>query len=147
MVGDLTDKMPNLPYPRTTEFNPRSPSLINTDQKHMVYQNGSLYIYSDTTGLISSIPFSSPFTTPSQKDLFQATPITANRRNMFFQGMRDNSPYLGYLTRLDTYNETVGVNFPLQRHDPHVLALKKTDTAILMSRPPSPLLFLCPSPC
>ncbi|KAF9323512.1 hypothetical protein BGZ91_003537 [Linnemannia elongata] len=42
MVGDLTDKMPNLPYPRTTQFNPRSPSLINTDQKHMVYQNGSL---------------------------------------------------------------------------------------------------------
>ncbi|KAH7050480.1 hypothetical protein BKA57DRAFT_491798 [Linnemannia elongata] len=89
----------------TTEFSPGSSSLINTDQRHMVYQNGSLYLYSDTTGLISSIPFSSPFTTPSQKDLFQATPITANRRNMFFQGMRDNSPYIGYLARLDTYNE------------------------------------------
>ncbi|KAF9274272.1 hypothetical protein BGZ88_003145 [Linnemannia elongata] len=106
MVGDLTDKMPNLPYARTTEFSPGSSSLINTDQRHMVYQNGGLYLYSDTTGLISSIPFSSPFTTPLQKDLFQATPITANRRNMFFQGMRDNSPYLGYLARLDTYSET-----------------------------------------
>ncbi|KAG0047991.1 hypothetical protein BGZ89_004733 [Linnemannia elongata] len=42
IVGDLTDKMPNLPYPRTTEFSPRFSPLINTDQRHMVYQSGSL---------------------------------------------------------------------------------------------------------
>ncbi|KAG0065130.1 hypothetical protein BGZ89_008573 [Linnemannia elongata] len=104
MVGELTDKIPKLPYPKSTTFDVYSSraTTINTDQRHMVYQNGSIYLYSDTTGLISSFPFSSPFATPKQKDFFQATPIPSYRRNMFFQGMRQNSSYLGYLTGLNS---------------------------------------------
>ncbi|KAG0065131.1 hypothetical protein BGZ89_008574 [Linnemannia elongata] len=108
MVGELTDKIPKLPYPKSTTFDVYSSraTTINTDQRHMVYQNGSIYLYSDTTGLISSFPFSSPLATPKQKDLFQATPIPAYRRNMFFQGMGPNSSYLGYLARVDIISDS-----------------------------------------
>ncbi|KAG0060036.1 hypothetical protein BGZ89_012604, partial [Linnemannia elongata] len=53
MVGELTDEIPKLPKLSTAAY-------ITTDQRHMVYQNGSIYLYSDTTGLILSFPFSSP---------------------------------------------------------------------------------------
>ncbi|KAF8939643.1 hypothetical protein BGZ47_008084, partial [Haplosporangium gracile] len=110
MMGDLTDKLPKLPKPKTTTFVQQNFPVptINTDQRHMVYQNGSLYLYSDITGLISSFPFSSPLTTPTQKDFFQATPIPTDRRNMLFQGARQNSSYLGYLTRTDNRTDTTG---------------------------------------
>ncbi|KAG9069766.1 hypothetical protein KI688_009091 [Linnemannia hyalina] len=120
MVGELTDKIPKLPNPMSTTFAIQySPApTINTDQRHMVYQNGSLYLYSDTTGLISSFPFSSPLTTPTQKDFFQATPIPTSRRNMFFQGMRQNSSYLGYLARVDSLidieDDSLNINMTMQ---------------------------------
>jgi hypothetical protein len=101
VIGDLTDKIPELPNPKTKTFNfnysPAPP--FNTDQRHMVYSNGSLYIYSDTTGIISSIPFPSPYVNPIQSNIHRASPITKNERNMFFGGSRQNSSYLGYLTR------------------------------------------------
>ncbi|KAG0250680.1 hypothetical protein BGZ95_007123 [Linnemannia exigua] len=56
-------------------------------------------MYSDTTGLISSFPFPNVHATPIQKDIHQASPIANNTRNMFFQGTRQNSSYLSYLTR------------------------------------------------
>ncbi|KAF9147809.1 hypothetical protein BG015_010502 [Linnemannia schmuckeri] len=114
MMGDLTDRFPKLPNPKATTFNLQySPApTVNTDQRHMVYQNGTLYLYSDATGLISSLPFSSPLTTPTQKDFFQASPIPTNKRNMLFQGTRQNSSYLGYLTRTD--NSTSPSNLSMQ---------------------------------
>ncbi|KAF9541081.1 hypothetical protein EC957_003408 [Mortierella hygrophila] len=118
MVGELTDKIPKLPSPMSTSFAVQyyPAPTVNTDQRHMVYQNGSLYLYSDTTGLISSFPFSSPLTTPTQKDYFQATPIPTGRRNMFFQGMGQNSSYLGYLARVDglTDFDSDNINMTMQ---------------------------------
>lgn len=113
MVGELTDKFPKLPNPKATTFALRyyPAPTVNTDQRHMVYQNGSLYLYSDTSGLIASFPFSGPLTTPTQNDFFQATPILANRRNMFFQGMKQNSSYFAYLARVDNPTSESGVWF------------------------------------
>jgi hypothetical protein len=107
MVGELTDKFPKLPNPKATTFGHNyfpAPSA-NADQRHMVYMNGSLYLYSDTTGLISSFPFSSPHTAPTQEAVYPASPVVAGRRNMVFQGARQNSSYLGYLTRVDDAND------------------------------------------
>ncbi|KAG0354709.1 hypothetical protein BGX24_006848, partial [Mortierella sp. AD032] len=102
MVGELTDRIPKLPNPKATTYNNPSrykPVALNSDQRHMVYMNGTLYMFSDSTGLISSFPFPSVFVTPIQKDIHQASPIANNTRNMFFQGTRQNSSYLSYLTR------------------------------------------------
>ncbi|KAF9907067.1 hypothetical protein EC991_011371 [Linnemannia zychae] len=103
MLGQLTDKIPKLPNPKTKTFvqdyDPAPP--FNTDQRHMLYSNGSLYMYSDTTGLISSFPFLSPLNTaPIQKPFYQASPIAATERHMFFQGSRQNSSYFASLTKL-----------------------------------------------
>ncbi|KAH7050479.1 hypothetical protein BKA57DRAFT_528050, partial [Linnemannia elongata] len=116
MVGELTDEIPKLPNRKSTTFTIYSSaaSYINTDQRHMVYQNGSIYLYSDTTGLISSFPFSSPLATPNQKEFAQATPIPTNGRNMFFQGMRQNSSYLGYLARADNLTDRITLNMTMQ---------------------------------
>ncbi|KAH7050478.1 hypothetical protein BKA57DRAFT_534768 [Linnemannia elongata] len=107
MVGELTDEIPKLLKLSTAAY-------ITTDQRHMVYQNGSIYLYSDTTGLISSFPFTSPHVTPKQKELVQATPIATNGRTMFFQGMRQNSSYLGYLTRVDNRTDRITLNMTMQ---------------------------------
>ncbi|KAK3841707.1 MAG: hypothetical protein J3R72DRAFT_510001 [Linnemannia gamsii] len=99
MVGELTDRIPKLPNPKATTYKHRSKYAINSDQRHMVYMNGTLYMYSDSTGLISSFPFPNVLVTPTQKDLHQASPIANDTRNMFFQGTRQNSSYLSYLTQ------------------------------------------------
>ncbi|KAG0380384.1 hypothetical protein BGX24_008633 [Mortierella sp. AD032] len=61
MVGELTDKIPKLPNPKATtyktDYSPSAP--VYSDQRHMVYMNGTLYMCSDSTGLISSFPFPS----------------------------------------------------------------------------------------
>ncbi|KAG0292656.1 hypothetical protein BGZ96_003870 [Linnemannia gamsii] len=51
MVGELTDKFPTFPTPKTTSYGlDYSPAPNATvDQRHMIYMNGSLYLYSDTT--------------------------------------------------------------------------------------------------
>ncbi|KAK3841694.1 MAG: hypothetical protein J3R72DRAFT_151125 [Linnemannia gamsii] len=99
MVGELTDRIPKLPNPKATTYKHRSKYAINSDQRHMVYMNGTLYMYSDSTGLISSFPFPNVLVTPTQKDLHQASPIANDTRNMFFQCTRQNSSYLSYLTQ------------------------------------------------
>ncbi|KAK5822299.1 hypothetical protein F5H01DRAFT_335414 [Linnemannia elongata] len=117
MVGELTDEIPKLPHRKSTAFPIQlsTASYINSDQRHIVYQNGSIYLYSDTTGLISSFPFSSPLATPKQKEFVQATPIPTNGRNMFFQGMRQNSSYLGYLTQVDDHTDVrITLNMTMQ---------------------------------
>ncbi|KAK3826676.1 MAG: hypothetical protein J3R72DRAFT_479360 [Linnemannia gamsii] len=88
MVGKLTDNLPKLPKPKATtyktDYSPAAP--VNSDQRHMVYMNGTLYMYSDSTGLTSSFPFPSVLVTPIQKNIHRAFPIANNTRNMFFQG-------------------------------------------------------------
>ncbi|KAF9124064.1 hypothetical protein BGX30_001115 [Mortierella sp. GBA39] len=132
MVGELTDKIPKLPNPKSTSFavDYYPAPTINIDQRHMVYQNGSLYLYSDTTGLISSFPFSSPLTTPTQKDFFHATPITTGRRNMFFQGMRQNSSYLGYLARVDNLTD-------IESDSPNTMQLSTIDVSFDLTASPT----------
>ncbi|KAF9080709.1 hypothetical protein BGX23_001771, partial [Mortierella sp. AD031] len=104
MLGQLTDKFPKLPFSKSSTFHPNydTPTTINADQRHMVYMNGTLYLYSDTTNLITSFPFISPHGTPTPKDSIHAPSIQKNRRKMFFQGARENSRFLGYWTNMES---------------------------------------------
>ncbi|KAF9931820.1 hypothetical protein FBU30_009516 [Linnemannia zychae] len=107
MLGDLMDKIPNLPNPKATAYNSHYSEAppFNHDQRHMVYMNGSIFLYSDATGLISTFPFSSPMTTPpAMKDVAQALPMTDRQRNMVFQGVRGNTPYIGFMSRTGNYS-------------------------------------------
>ncbi|KAF9907043.1 hypothetical protein EC991_011347 [Linnemannia zychae] len=106
MVGDLTDNIPRKEHPKLDSFDDPPPS----DKRHMVYANNSLYLYSDATGLISSFPFPSPYTAPTQRDSIQAPATLEGQKNTFFRGTRQGASYLGFLSR--AYNSSDKFTMP-----------------------------------